>query len=26
VVFETPDQAPISYVPAHAGEPTALAS
>jgi UDP-3-O-[3-hydroxymyristoyl] N-acetylglucosamine deacetylase len=26
VVFESPDQAPISYVPAHAGEPTALAS
>jgi UDP-3-O-[3-hydroxymyristoyl] N-acetylglucosamine deacetylase len=26
VVFENADQAPISYVPAHAGEPTALAS
>jgi UDP-3-O-[3-hydroxymyristoyl] N-acetylglucosamine deacetylase len=26
VVFEHADQAPISYVPAHAGEPTALAS
>jgi UDP-3-O-[3-hydroxymyristoyl] N-acetylglucosamine deacetylase len=26
VVFEDADQAPISYVPAHAGEPTALAS
>ncbi len=26
VVFEGADQAPISYVPAHAGEPTALAS
>jgi UDP-3-O-[3-hydroxymyristoyl] N-acetylglucosamine deacetylase len=26
VVFEDAEQAPISYVPAHAGEPTALAS
>jgi UDP-3-O-[3-hydroxymyristoyl] N-acetylglucosamine deacetylase len=26
VVFEDADQAPISYVPAHTGEPTALAS
>ena len=26
VVFEGAEQAPISYVPAHAGEPTALAS
>jgi UDP-3-O-[3-hydroxymyristoyl] N-acetylglucosamine deacetylase len=26
VVFENAEQAPISYVPAHAGEPTALAS
>ena len=26
VVFDNADQAPISYVPAHAGEPTALAS